>query len=123
MLLEQPDQITLWFIGEVIGLGQEPRLWSDRYSSWQTVEYRVSEVLKGEVFSEKLAVEHGVVRSRATARTEHPGLSPEAFRPGTRWIVGAQDRDGILHALHEAPWTPNSEAEVRASLRPDPPAE
>ena len=121
MLPEEPGEITLWFIGEVIGLGQEPRFWSDRYSSWQTVKYRVREVLKGKVPSEKLAVEHGVVKSRPTAKKDHPGLSPESFRPGSRWIVGAQDRDGTFYALHEAPWTPESEAEVRKSLRPEPP--
>ena len=121
MLPEEPDQITLWFIGEVLGLGQEPPFWSDRYSSWQTVEYRVREVLKGKAPAEKLSVEHGVVKSRSTARKDHPGLSPESFAAGARWIVGAEDRDGVLYALYEAPCTPENEAEVRESLRPAPP--
>jgi hypothetical protein len=114
---EEQDEITVWFIGEVSALGQEPPFWSDRYSSWQTVQYRVVEVLKGKPAAPTLAVEHGVVKSRPTARKDRPGLSPEVVRPSSRWIIGAQDREGTLYVLFEMPWTPEGETEIRNSLR------
>lgn len=120
---EELDEITLLFIGEVAGLGAEPPFWSDRYSSWQTVEYRLVSVLRGAAPKGPLAVEHGVVKSRPTARADRPGLAPEMFRSGARWIVGAQDRDGVLFALYEAPWSPEHESMVRGWLQASPAAD
>ena len=115
---EELNEITLLFVGEVIALGAAPPFWSDRYSSWQTVSYRLVNILRGTPPGGQLDVEHGVVKSRPTARPERAGLSPEMFRQGARWIVGAQDRDGILFALYETQWSPEQESVVRGWLQP-----
>jgi hypothetical protein len=116
MTREELDEVTLMFVGEVEALGEEPPRWSDRYSSWQTVRYRLLAVLKGEAPSAELAVEHGVVKGRPTARRERPGLAPELFGAKARWIVGAEESDGAFYVLYEKPWTAKEEEALRLSV-------
>lgn len=80
------SESNIIFIGVVQEIGAQPSFWSGRFPSYQTVKYRVEEVIKGDRISE-ITVSHVVVSGSKTARRDEPGLSPSLFQQGNRLIV------------------------------------
>ncbi|MCI0447588.1 hypothetical protein L0152_30790 [bacterium] len=89
------------FVGVVEEVRSAPRFWSGRIPSYQTVKYKVEDVLKGDSISE-ICVAHVVVSGSKTARKDEPGLSTSLFRKDNRLIVIAAKTDqGEWKSLHE----------------------
>jgi len=74
-------------VAEVIKTHPSPGFWSGQFASVQHVEYRVIEILKGEVHKERIDVGHYVVSNSLTADKDHAQLSPELFKNGNRLIL------------------------------------
>ena len=110
------EKTKLFFVAEVIDLGVEPRAWSGRFAMYQTVNYRVRSMLKGETKNDCVEVRHAVVRNSPTARPDRPGLSQQLFAKGARLIVGV---DKTFLANYVQPWSAEKEKEVRDALTRD----
>jgi hypothetical protein len=80
----------LIFIGTIIDAGTPPKEWSGCFSSYQTVRYKVEQVLKGQYGTPEISVDHIVVHGSKTAEPgETPKLSTAIFYPGASLIVSA----------------------------------
>jgi len=107
------EKTTLLFVGEVMDLGIEPRAWSGRFAMYQTVNYRIHSILKGQRESDRIEVRHAVVKNSPTARADRPGLSQQMFARGARLIVGV---DKSFVANYVQAWSTAKENEVREAL-------
>lgn len=78
------------FVGEILGLGDQPPHGSGVGIARQGVLYGVEEVLKGSFRLKRIAVHH-VVAGGATGHPDRsiPALNPELFKVGRRVIVTA----------------------------------
>ena len=80
----------LIFIGIVIDAGIPPTGWSGCFSTYQTVRYKVEQILKGQYGEPEISVDHIVVHGSKTAEPgETPKLSTSIFYPGANMIVSA----------------------------------
>ncbi len=93
----------LVFIGTVLSLGKPPLDWSGYGSAYQTVNYKVEKILKGQHSTPEIAINHVVVYGSKTAQQgETPGLSPDLFAVNAKLIVSAQKtQSGVWKALAE----------------------
>jgi hypothetical protein len=62
-------------------------VWSGLVASVQHTQYKVIEVLKGDVKSNEIDAGHYVVYHSLTADKEKPQLSPDLFKQGNRLIL------------------------------------
>ncbi len=118
--LPEFDKTDLLFVGEVVSLGPEPSAWSGRAPAYQTVDYKIIAVLKGKAEGAQVQATHTVVKNSPIARADHPGLSPEYFRAGRRFIVGALLRDKRWLVNYFVPWEEQVERAVRQALASQP---
>jgi hypothetical protein len=119
--VELVRESNIIFIGVVKEVGAAPRFWSGRIPSYQTVQYVVEDVLKGNPISE-ITVAHVVVAGSKTARKDTPGLSPSLFQKDNRLIVFAMKTDqGEWKSLHEnlgaTPYSEETLNKIKSSLR------
>lgn len=93
----------LIFIGTVLFLGKPPANWSGYLPAYQTVRYKVEQVLKGQLNVPEISVEQIVVWGSRTAQPrDTPGLSATLFSVGARLIAFAQkSQDGVWKELDE----------------------
>ena len=94
----------LIFIGTVLEVGDPPKDWSGYFSAYQTVRYKVDQILKGEYGAAEISIDHIVVSGSKTADGgEVPKLSSTIFYPGASLIVSAQRAGdtGIWKSLNE----------------------
>jgi hypothetical protein len=84
----------LIFIGTILDAGTPPKDWSGYFSAYQTVRYKVDQVLKGKNAAEEISVDHIVVHGSKTAEPgETPKLATGIFYPGASLIVSAVKPD------------------------------
>jgi hypothetical protein len=84
----------LIFIGTIIDAGTPPNEWSGYFSSYQTVRYKVQQILKGKNEATEISVDHVVVHGSKTAEPgETPKLATGIFYPGASLIVSAVRSD------------------------------
>jgi len=102
-LRELSKGMDLIFVGTVVSIGNAPRGWSGYGGSYQTITYKVEKILKGQLETPQISVQHIVVYGSNTAqRGEKPGLSSELFATNAKLIVSAQKTDeGKWKALSE----------------------
>ncbi|HEU0179875.1 MAG TPA: hypothetical protein VFV58_37050 [Blastocatellia bacterium] len=81
LLMERAEVVV---VAEVIELQPSPGFWSGQFASVQHVEYRVVEVLKGEVHKNRIDAGHYLVFNSRIADKDHAQLSPELFKKGNR---------------------------------------
>jgi len=86
-LLSAMKQAEIVVVAEVVEVHPSLGAWSGLLASVQHVQYRVVEVLKGNVKSKEIDAGHYVVRNSWTADREKPRLSQELFKPGNRLIL------------------------------------
>jgi hypothetical protein len=80
----------LIFIGTILEVGTAPKDWAGYISSYQTVRYKVDQILKGQYGAPEISVEHIVVHGSKTAEPgETPKLASTIFYPGASLIVSA----------------------------------
>ena len=72
------------FEGVVIAVEKPPQNWSGYFTEYQTVRYRIEQVLKGNHEAVEIAVDHVVVSGSSTAATDAPALISEALFRQTR---------------------------------------
>ncbi|HSE41654.1 MAG TPA: hypothetical protein VLH08_12905 [Acidobacteriota bacterium] len=84
------QESDLIFVGTVIEVGPPPKDWSGYMSSYQTVRYKIEQILKGQYDAPEISIEHIVVHGSKTAEPgETPKLSTAIFYPGASLIVSA----------------------------------
>jgi hypothetical protein len=83
-LMERTEVVV---IAEVIESHPSPGFWSGQHASVQHVEYRVVEVLKGEVHKDRIDVGHYVVFNDPTADKDNAQLSQEFFKKSNRLVL------------------------------------
>lgn len=89
------QQSDLIFIGTVTEVGPAPKEWSGYFSSYQTVHYKIDQILKGQHETPEISIDHIVVFGSKTAESgETPKLSTAIFYPGANLIVSAERTDG-----------------------------
>ena len=77
-------------VAEVLEVGTPPGIWMGSIiPSTQNVQYKVVEVLKGELKAEKIEVGYFMIGNMRTTDTPDgkPGLTPSIFKPGNRLIL------------------------------------
>ena len=111
------------FIGTAMSLGKAPAAWSGFGSAFQTVNYKVEKLLKGQFAQPEISVYHIVVADSLTAdHGDTPRLSPALFAAQAKLIVSAQKtQDGIWKSLSEdqgaLPASPEFLEKMEAALR------
>lgn len=81
----------LIFIGTIVEVGDPPKDWSGYFSAYQTIRYRVDQILKGQYSDPEISVDHIVVSGSKTADSgDTPKLSSAIFYPNASLIVSAQ---------------------------------
>ncbi len=84
----------LIFIGTVVEVGTAPKDWAGYASSYQTVRYKVEQIVKGQYGTPEISVDHIVVHGSKTAEPgETPKLATSIFYPGASVIVSAVRSD------------------------------
>jgi hypothetical protein len=111
----------LVFVGTVLERGAPPGFWSGRVPAYQTLKYRVDDVLKGSVEHEEVAIDHLVVGGTATAEPgDVPALSASLFAVGSRVLVFAVSANerwvGWNDVCGAVPYDAEVVARVRAAL-------
>ena len=81
------NEAEIVVVAEVVSVHPSQGAWSGLLASVHHVEYRVVEVLKGEVKSREIDAGHYVVHNSLTADKEKPQLSQRLFKPGNRLIL------------------------------------
>jgi hypothetical protein len=102
-LKELSKEMDLIFVGSVLSVGKPPRGWSGYGGSYQTVQYKVEKILKGQLEEPQITIQHIVVYGSNTAQEgDKPGLSPELFSVNAKVIVSSQKTEsGTWKSLSE----------------------
>lgn len=116
MTLPDLPKTNLLFVGEVMSLGPEPAHWSGRTPAFQSVKYRIVDMLKGKLEGPQAEVSHLVVKNSPIARSDRAGLSPDYFHPGRKFLVGVQLRDERMISNYLVLWDQSSERAIREAL-------
>jgi hypothetical protein len=90
-LVERAEIVVVAEIAEVL---PSPNFWSGFVRSAQSVDYRVIEVLKGDVRHRELRIDFLLSQDSPFVDPFEPHLLPEVFKPGTRQLHFLKRRGG-----------------------------
>lgn len=91
----------LVLLGEVLAMGPAPSSWSGRVPQFQTVTYRVAQIIKapGPVAGEPITVHHPIVHGLRGVQQDRPALDAALLHVGARWVVLATTHGDRREAL------------------------
>ena len=102
-LRELAQKSDLVFVGTVRSVGRAPIDWSGYGNTYQTVQYKVERVFKGENTQAEISIDHVVVYGSKTAQPgDTPGLSTDLFAPNAKLLVSARkSQSGAYKSLSD----------------------
>jgi hypothetical protein len=87
MMKQLARNATIIVVAEILDVKPAIGFWSGYFAALQQVQYKVKEVLKGELTLREIEVGHPVVKNSRTADTEQPRLSPKLFVKGNQLVL------------------------------------
>lgn len=87
-LVEVVKESPVIAIVKITKIEASPRIWSKgNYFSSQKVEYRIIEILKGDIKSGRIIVDHFISKGLPNLIPDEPELSPKIFREKNTLII------------------------------------
>lgn len=81
----------LIFVGRIFNVGPPPDRWGGYvFPVYQSIDYEIEEILKGETECKGIRTQHPVVRGSPQADLQKPQLHPDIFKQDNRLIVFAK---------------------------------
>lgn len=93
-LRRKVQEAELVVVAEIAEVQPSPNVWNGFMRSTQSVDYRVIEVLKGNLRYPELRVEFLIFQDSPFVNPFEPHLLPEVFMPGNRQVHFLKRRDG-----------------------------
>jgi hypothetical protein len=93
-IIQNLNKAEIVVVAEVLEIGKEPGFWSGYFATFQTVHYRIVEVIKGSLEENEISIRHPVVKNSRTADKSKPKLSSIIFAKGNRLILFIEKQNG-----------------------------